>query len=494
VTREAAWLSTVAALLASALLPGPSSAKPAQLTILKRLSGKTPFSGCGVPGAEQRSSEAEPHLAVDPRNPRRLVATWQQDRFVEDGGALSNLVASSRDGGRTWRTVRLPGLSRCTRGRDDRTSDPWLSIGADGTVYQSSLTFTVIPALSGLAGPTALRVSRSRDGGRTFSRPTTIVDAGQYDDREAVTADPRRRGHAFVVWVRRLGRLGEFGSEYFSRTSDHGRTFSAPRPITAVQPGTPSLTDARLPDPTLLEVLPGGALLNVYLEANPSPFLGLAPIPWVIWAQRSRDRGRSWSAPVRIADIGTPSAPRDPDTGAEVRAFNVVSTALARDGTAYVVWNEIRSPRSARILISRSRDAGRTWTRPGTVARLGTQAFLPNVAVMADGTVGVSFDDFRNDRPGDGRLSTDVWFRHSHDGGRSWRERHLAGPFDMLTASRTSSTDIAGRFVGDYQGLVALPNGFGAVFAQAKPAARAGPSDVFFARVALRPTGPRPRG
>jgi hypothetical protein len=316
VAREAAWLSTVAALLASALLPAPASAKPAQLTILKRLSGKTPFSGCGVPGAEQRSSEAEPHLAVDPRNPRRLVATWQQDRFVEDGGALSNLVASSRDGGRSW----------------------------------------------------------------------------------------------------------------------------------------------------------------------------------VIWAQRSRDRGRSWSPPVRIADIGTPSAPRDPNTGAEVRAFNVVSTALARDGTAYVVWNEIRSPRSARILISRSRDAGRTWTRPGTVARLDTQAFLPNVAVMADGTVGVSFDDFRNDRPGDGRLSTDVWFRHSHDGGRSWRERHLAGPFDMLTAPRTSSTDIAGRFVGDYQGLVALPNGFGAVFAQAKPAARAGPSDVFFARVALRPARPRPRG
>jgi hypothetical protein len=55
----------------------------------------------------------------------------------------------------------------------------------------------------------------------------------------------------------------------------------------------------------------------------------------------------------------------------------------------------------------------------------------------------------------------------------------------MLTASRTSSAGIAGRFVGDYQGLVALPNGFGAVLAQAKPAARAGPSDVFFARVAL---------
>ena len=32
----------------------------------------------------------------------------------------------------------------------------------------------------------------------------------------------------------------------------------------------------------------------------------------------------------------------------------------------YVVWNEIRSEGSARILISRSRDGGRRWSRPGT--------------------------------------------------------------------------------------------------------------------------------
>jgi hypothetical protein len=296
-----------------------------------------------------------------------------------------------------------------------------------------------------------------------------------------------------VVWVRRLGILGAWGSEYFSRTTDGGRTFSSPKQITPVQPGTPSLTESRLPDPTLLEVLPDGTLLNVYLEANPTPLLGpnVRRIPWVVWAQRSRDQGQSWSTPVRVADIRPPGAPHDPDTGAEVRAFNVISTALAADGTTYVVWNEIRSEGSARILISRSRDGGRRWSRPGTVARLSTQAFLPSVAVMPDGTVGVSFDDFRNDKRRDGQLTTDVWFRHSHDRGRSWRERHLAGPFDMLTASRTSSTAIAGRFVGDYQGLVALANGFGALFAQARPAARAGPSDVFFARVALRPAALR---
>ena len=112
------------------------------------------------------------------------------------------------------------------------------------------------------------------------------------------------------------------------------------------------------------------------------------------------------------------------------------------------------------------------------------QAFLPAAAVQRDGTIGVLYDDTRNDKRGDGQLTTDVWLSASHDGGKSWREGHVSGPFDALTASETSSTGVAGHFLGDYQGLVPLPNAFGAVFAAARPVATAGPSDVLFARVA----------
>jgi hypothetical protein len=61
----------------------------------------------------------------------------------------------------------------------------------------------------------------------------------------------------------------------------------------------------------------------------------------------------------------------------------------------------------------------------------------------------------------------------------------------MLTTPRTSSTGVAGRFVGDYQGLAASGRGFVAVFAEGKaigrrkPTARPvrGPSDILFARI-----------
>lgn len=481
--------------LVAALAVAPAAAgSPARVEQLKRLSGKTPFTGgCGVPGDETPSSEAEPHLAVDPRNPDRLVATWQQDRFAVDGGALSNLVASTRDGGRSWRTTKLPALSRCTGGSDERSSDPWVSIGPEGRVYHASLTFSETPAaLVGAAGPTALSAAYSTDGGRSFSRQKSIVDANIYDDREAVTADPTRPGHAYVAWVRRLGAFGESGVEYFSRTSDGGRTWSSPAAIQTTPPGT-------LPDPTLIEVFPDGTLLNLYLIANGTPVLkesvpATPLIPWEVMSTRSTDQGRTWSEPVHMGTIENPVAPRDPDSGANVRAFPVISSALGRDGTAYVVWNEIESESASRVSIVRSRDGGRTWSEPRTVAALRTQAFVPNVAVARHGTVGVTFDDFRRDRRGDRALTTDVWFRHSHDSGRTWRETHLGGPFDMLTASPTSSTQVAGRFVGDYQGLVALPRGFAALFAQARPQSRAGPSDVFFGRVRVGRLGTSRRG
>lgn len=476
--------AAAAALALALALPAAAHGDVAYVSRLKALSDRTPFAdGCGVPGDETPSSEAEPYITVNPRDPSNIVATWQQDRFAVDGGALSNLVAASKDGGRTWTRAMLPGMSRCTGGTDERASDPWVSIGGDGTVYQGSLTFSETPsALVGAAGPTALASATSTDGGITWSQPTPIVNAGFYDDREAVTADPKRPGHAYVAWVRRLGALGESGVEYFARTTDGGKSWSSPAPIYTSPPSA-------LPDPTLITVLPDGSLLNTFVEANGTPILfpdREGPInPWAVYAMRSTDLGDTWSSPVKIATINDPFAPRHPETKAVVRAYPMISTEVAPDGVIYIAWNEISSFEKSSVYVARSDDKGLTWTAPVAVTSKPTQAFIPALAISGDGAVGITWDDFRNDKRGDKELTTDVWFAHSRDQGASWQETRVAGPFDMLTAPATGSTGIVGRFVGDYQGLVALPGGFGAIFAMSKPAAAVGPSDVFFARIQL---------
>jgi hypothetical protein len=455
---------------------------PEAASITRALSGDTPFpNGCGVPGQQTVSSEAEPTIAVNPLDPRNIVAVWQQDRFAIDGGALSNVAAVSKDGGESWQTILIHGLSRCTgpATSDERTSDPWLSFGPDGKLYLASLTFSEQPTNSVIAGPTKLVVSTSGDGGLTWDDPVDVQPFDlTYNDREAITADPSRTGYAYYAFVKRLGAFGESGIEMFSRTTDGGKTWSTPAPILLPLPGT-------LPDPTLIVALPNGTVLNLALIANLTPFLpdAVPRVPWVVVGSRSTDAGNTWSLPTTIATL-VPAAPVDPDSGKIVRGYNLISAAAGPDGTAYVAWNEIESTSSSAIRFSKTTDGGLTWQAPATVTNVNSQAFVPTLAVSGDGTVGVAYYDFRNDRKGDNELTTDIWFSFSRDGGLSWRESHLAGPFDILTAPETESSGVAGLFVGDYEGMTGLPGAeFAGVFTVSRPLASHGPSDIIFARI-----------
>jgi Neuraminidase (sialidase) len=134
--------------------------------------------------------------------------------------------------------------------------------------------------------------------------------------------------------------------------------------------------------------------------------------------------------------------------------------------------------------MSYSDDGGVSWSSAQKVNQTpaGTftdQAFEPAVSVNADGVVAVSYYDFRNDVSGDRRLTTDHWIVHSHDGGVTWTENHLAGPFDLHQAPYAR-----GYFVGDYQGLDSQGTAFRTLFTVASPGSdtvfpNPDPTDVF---------------
>jgi hypothetical protein len=121
------------------------------------------------------------------------------------------------------------------------------------------------------------------------------------------------------------------------------------------------------------------------------------------------------------------------------------------------------------ILLSHSDNGGLSWSAPDKVNQTpsGTftdQAFEPAVHVNSAGVVAVSYYDFRNDVSGDRRLTTDHWIVHSHDGGATWGEDHLGGPFDMHQAPYAR-----GYFVGDYQGLDSQGTAFRSLFTLGSP-------------------------
>src|SRR4051812_38497976 len=192
--------SMPAALAASvALLAPPGAAAETPISL-----HPGPFDGCPAdqpdrqPGFLWRNGEVEPWVTANPLDQSNVVATWQQDRW-SNGGARGTGIATTFDGGATWTTMGMPGLTRCSGGPWDRSSDPWVSFGPDGRLYAVSLVFDIFAPDSGLAAQT------STDGGRTWSPPVDvshIADPFALDDKETITADPTRPGHAYVVWDR----------------------------------------------------------------------------------------------------------------------------------------------------------------------------------------------------------------------------------------------------------------------------------------------------
>jgi len=439
---------------------------------LAAVSGASPFAaGCErvfTVGQNFAGSEVEPMVAVNPHDPQHLVAIWQQDRW-SNGGARGVLMAVSRDGGATWTPSAAP-LSRCTGGSAGnggdypRISNPWVAFGRDGTVYATSLSFG--GAIFTPSSFNAILVTRSLDGGLTWSNPATLIrDTNTtFNDKDAVTADPTDARYAYVVWDR-LAANG-WGPAYFARTTDGGATWEAARPI--YDPGNADQTINNQ-----IVVAADGTLVNFFTRINNrgndyDTFVAIV---------RSPDRGVSWTPPTVIAQVfgvGT----QDPDTGLPIRDGTFCGAiAAGPDGSLVAVWQDARFSGGERdgIAMSRSPDGGATWSAPVQVNRRPeAQALLPAVAIRADGTIGIAYYDLRSNTPDPATLLADNWLVESSDGGATWRETHLAGPFDLALAPVTDT----GYFLGDYQALIAVEDRFVATHVTTTRATLPATSDV----------------
>ena len=180
----------------------------------------------------------------------------------------------------------------------------------------------------------------------------------------------------------------------------------------------------------------------------------------------------------------------DPDDGHDVRTGDILpdwavdlGTNAATRGNVYVVWMDTRfnDPDHDDVVLARSTDGGRTWSAPIVVDRAprGVDAFTPMVDVDSSGRVAVTYYDFRNDRPGDAVLTTDVWVTHSHDGGLTFPDesRLTERSVDMRTAP-----DALGYFVGDYTGLAHVGTAFHPAWVAANDGNLANRTDVFHRR------------
>src|SRR6266542_3444673 len=170
----------------------------------------------------QHATQVEPHAFAFGDT---IVVAIQSGRFF-DGGASNIAFATSQNGGATWVTGNLPGITTSDgAGPYGRVSDPSVAFAAKDNVWLiSSLALLEVPG--GLKGAAVL-VSRSTDGGHTWDPPVTVAAAIDGD------------GKVYVVWQDCRFRPRCTANDIVLSTSTDGTSWTAPVriPIDATDSG-----------------------------------------------------------------------------------------------------------------------------------------------------------------------------------------------------------------------------------------------------------------
>jgi hypothetical protein len=446
---------------------------------LVEVSNPDPLASC-PPGPEGANVAAEPMIAVNPTNPNNIVAAWIAH------GRAGNAVGVTFDGGKSWQNVPLSGMTQCMGGTEP-DADPWLSFAPNGTLYSI-----------GVNGGKML-VNRSTDGGLTWSSPiqvnTSVDNHSVLDDKPSITADPGNPSYVYATWARFKEFPNGNGAEtMFARSTDGGQTWQPEQDIHDA-PGTDFNWGNQI------VVLPDGTLIDAFTEGGTN-----GNNQMTLTLLRSTDHGQTWSAPIAavvqqplLAHVQPPNAlVTDPDTGQLVEAHPMFDS-LAVDphtGNLYAVWIDGRfsSFQYNSIALSMSSDGGLTWSQPiqvnqtpNSVPAIDRQAWNPTVAVSANGTVAVSYYDFRNNTPAAGAL-TDYWMAYAPaltaTSPSSWSEVRLT---DTSFNLEQAPPRFAGAFyLGDYEGLAAAGNDFVSVWGMPDGTASSQES-IFFRRISDPP-------
>ena len=462
-------LSAAAAFAAIAALTGCS---PESLTDAPPASPSAPsYSSLGngstfvVNVSNDTTSQNETPLAVNPANAQNLI-TGNNDWNYNDGCGVN----ASLDGGKTWtRTLPrgfVPGITKFTddpavagTGTYDYGGDPAVAFSPDGrTAYFTCFGYQATPPYG-----VALLLSRSTDGGITWTAggtaPLTLVSAftgngkakgstGQFPDHESIHV--AKDGTIYVPWAQFNGK-GSHSPIYVATSRDGGASFVAPVAVTSGS--VRSDQDAR--------VVTDPATGYAYLTFDNSIQGGKGT---ALFVSVSKDRGATWSAPVRFGSFQNPVCLFPPDcfniAGGQFRgpgsypvpAFDPTSKRL------FVAYTDIVDGKAQVFLTWASVSNLAKWSPARVVAPAAGDRI--NVEMSIEPTSG-RIDLMANDRSWSNNTLFDISYFGSTDGGNSWTTQRVTNSSWDPSQYGVPSGSGFRPFIGDYDGIVSTATSVG---------------------------------
>lgn len=413
----------------------------------------------------------EPVVAVDPRNPKTVVVASNTNYSAPQNGSFPTAYFASHDAGRSFLFGNAPQVAPYSTG-----ADPGLSIDASGTSFYSYLGET--PSYCS-GGHSAIIVSHSTDGGRSFHSPR-VVDVDSADDRPSIAVEsiPNHPSHVFVAWSRYHDSTNR-SDVWYARSSDGASSFGPPH----------LLVSSSLNNVAATPVVGVHGRIYVFWNAFPSRKDTL-PGPSRIMIRESTNDGRSFG-PMRPASPAFTEMPLMVSPGS-LRDLTAPAAGSDSRGDLYLAWSQVsRRYRDghvdADIVLSRSQNGGRTWSHPRRVNdSRHLDRFMPALSLFPGRSVGIAFYD-RRAGPWDlGVYAARVSFTNGFHVSKNVRVNAGRSPVgDIYYIRPGSSCFLAGRFFGDYIGAAATGAGRLCISWTDTRMQVANETDVWFASVPL---------
>jgi hypothetical protein len=355
-----------------------------------------------------------------------IVATFQMGRFY-DGGSSDVGFATSTDGGSTWTHGVLPGVTNIQHKGNpyDRDTDPEVTYDPKHGVW---LIETLPLVDSGSAIP-AVIVSRSTDGGKTWSKPVSVTGDVYSSDKSWIVCDTWSSspyyGNCYVEW----DDPGAGDQVNMNTSTDGGKTWGS-----AINPGNAYGLGG---EPV---VQPDGTVVVPFLSSDIEVFT-------------SKDGGSSWSNAASIASVSNHA-----DAGSLRSVYPMPSAAVDAAGEVYVTWSDcrFRSGCAENDLVMSTSTDGSKWsavTRIPIDPKSSTvDHFLPGLAAdpSTSGStahLGLTYYFYPQTNCTVDSCRLGVGYIASTDGGSSWTTAKVLAKGMHVTW--LPSTDL-GYMVGDY--------------------------------------------
>jgi hypothetical protein len=473
-----------------------------------QLAGGTYTDGVLARCGTDRRQQNEPTLAIDPRN--TAIRTSGSNDYC---GIPTNRDAwagfyRSTDSGAHWTDSLLPGylldtspqgtaspVHQMALGGAIAAGDPVQAWDKAGNLFYMGNNFNrgredgisasfrdntgdVWVATYAAANP----ADTSTDGSRyvrTVILAANTFGQGSFNDKTGIQVD-QATGNVYAAWSDFHGR--GCNEIVFSRSTDHGATFSAPMKISSV-------CSNQGPN---IAIGPGGQVYVSWFASTGGTF-GQGNVTMGAAFASSSDGGETFGK----ATIAVPFAPFVSNqfsgngarqcgdlalacpTGQTFPRFDLSQPTIATNGgDIYMAFQVAVTGGQGQAQFTKSSDGGATWSTPKAIdAQAKGHQFFPWITA-ASGRLSAVYYDSRldpnysagrapcNDAAGHGYACLAVWYSSSTDGGATWTHQELTS-----TLTNPNFEQFGGRtvpFFGDYIMVAAVGNSVEAVWTDAR--------------------------